>query len=66
MNVDQLALLSYNNIRKGEYDDARSTDEYTRGKFRHMQTHLINWIANLDGNHRKKLAEAINNNPTNE
>ncbi len=52
--------------RRGEYDDARSTDEYTRGKFRHMQTHLINWIANLDGKHRKKLAEAINNNPTNE
>ena len=36
-------------------------DEYTRGKFKGMQTYLINWIANLDGKHRQRLADAINN-----
>ena len=35
-------------------------DEYTREKFKGMQTHLINWIANLDGNNRQRLANAIN------
>jgi len=41
-------------------------DEYTRGKFRGMQTWFINWVANLDDEHKQKLADAINNNPTNE
>ena len=36
-------------------------DEYTIGKFKGMQTYLINWIANLDGKHRQRLADAINN-----
>ena len=35
-------------------------DEYTREKFKGMQTNLINWIANLDGNNRQRLANAIN------
>ena len=35
-------------------------DEYTREKFKGMQTHLIHWIANLDGNNRQRLANAIN------
>jgi hypothetical protein len=36
-------------------------DEYTRDKFRGMQTNLIHWIANLDGNNRQRLVDAINN-----
>ena len=36
-------------------------DEYTRDKFRGMQTYLINWIANLDYKNRQRLADAINN-----
>ena len=36
------------------------SDEYTRDKFRGMQTYLINWIANLDGHNRQRLADAIN------
>ena len=35
-------------------------DEYTREKFKGMQTNLIHWIANLDGNNRQRLANAIN------
>ena len=35
-------------------------DEYTRDKFRGMQTYLINWIANLDGYHTERLVSAIN------
>ena len=35
-------------------------DEYTREKFKGMQTNLIHWIANLDGKHRQRLADAIN------
>ena len=35
-------------------------DEYTIGKFKGMQDRLIIWIANLDGNHRQRLADAIN------
>ena len=35
-------------------------DEYTRDKFRGMQTYLINWIANLDSKNRQRLADAIN------
>ena len=35
-------------------------DEYTREKFRGMQTNLIHWIANLDGNNRQRLVDAIN------
>ena len=52
--------------RSGDYDDKQSTDEYTTGKFRQMQTRLVTWIANLDYQNRGRLAEAINNNPTNE
>ena len=36
-------------------------DEYTRDKFRGMQSYLINWIANLDYKNRQRLADAINN-----
>ena len=36
-------------------------DEYTRDKFRGMQTNLIHWIANLDNKNRQRLADAINN-----
>ena len=36
-------------------------DEYTRDKFRGMQTNLIHWIANLDGSNRQRLVDAINN-----
>ena len=35
-------------------------DEYTRDKFRGMQTNLIHWIANLDGGNRQRLVDAIN------
>ena len=42
------------------------TDEYTVGKFRDMQDRFIHWVANLDDKHKQKLADAINNNPTNE
>jgi len=35
-------------------------DEYTTGKFRGMQDNFIHWIANLDGNNRQRLANAIN------
>ena len=35
-------------------------DSYTRDKFRGMQTNFINWIANLDGNNRQRLVDAIN------
>ena len=35
-------------------------DEYTRGKFKGMQNSLIHWIANLDGNNRQRLVDAIN------
>ena len=35
-------------------------DEYTTGKFKDMQDRFINWIANLDGNNRQRLANAIN------
>ena len=35
-------------------------DEYTRDKFRGMQTNLIHWIANLDSNNRQRLSDAIN------
>tara|TARA_Y100001951_G_C11123859_1_gene174365 strand:+ start:57 stop:407 length:351 start_codon:yes stop_codon:yes gene_type:complete len=52
--------------RSGDYDDENSTDEYTRGKFAGMQKNLIHWIANLDPQNRQHLADAINNNPTNE
>ena len=52
--------------RSGDYDDRNSTNEYTIGKFRGMQRNLIHWIANLDGKHRQRLVDAINNNPTNE
>ena len=41
-------------------------DEYTRGKFHDMQSKLVHWVANLDYNHRQRLCDAINNNPTNE
>lgn len=41
-------------------------DEYTRGKFSDMQRNLIGWIASLDPQNRQHLADAINNNPTNE
>ena len=41
-------------------------DEYTRGKFRGMQDRFIHWVANLDDEHKQKLADSINNNPTNE
>ena len=35
-------------------------DEYTRGKFRLMQTNFIMWVASLDGGNRQRLADAIN------
>ena len=35
-------------------------DEYTRDKFKNMQNNLIHWIANLDGNNRQRLVDAIN------
>ena len=35
-------------------------DSYTRDKFKSMQNSLIIWIANLDGKHRQRLADAIN------
>ena len=35
-------------------------DSYTVGKFRGMQDNFIHWIANLDGKHRQRLADAIN------
>ena len=35
-------------------------DEYTRDKFRGMQTNFINWIANLDDKHRAILVDVIN------
>ena len=35
-------------------------DEYTRDKFRGMQTKFIHWIANLDDTHRARLVDAIN------
>ena len=44
----------------------KNPDEYTRGKFRDMQDRFIHWVANLDGEHKQKLADAINDNPTNE
>ena len=37
------------------------TDNYTIGKFKGMQTYFINWVANLDGHNRQRLADAINN-----
>ena len=37
------------------------SDEYTIGKFKGMQSYFINWVANLDGNNRQRLADAINN-----
>ena len=36
-------------------------DEYTIGKFKGMQSYFINWVANLDGKNRQRLADAINN-----
>ena len=36
-------------------------DEYTRGKFKGMQSYFINWVANLDYKIRQRLADAINN-----
>jgi len=41
-------------------------DEYVSGKFSNMQTRFISWVANLDPQNRQRLADAINNNPTNE
>ena len=41
-------------------------DDYIIGKYRQMHENFISWIAGLDGRNRKRLAEAINNNPTNE
>ena len=35
-------------------------DEYTRDKFRGMQTNFIHWIANLDDTHRGRLVAAVN------
>ena len=46
--------------------ERENPDEYTRGKFRGMQDRFIHWVANLDSKHKQKLADAINNNPTNE
>ena len=37
------------------------SDEYTIGKFKGMQSYFIHWVANLDGNNRQRLADAINN-----
>ena len=41
-------------------------DDYTTGKFQLMHRDIIMWIASLDGSNRQHLADAINNNPTNE
>jgi len=38
----------------------KEPNEYTIGKFRQMQTNFINWIANLDSDHRQNLQIAIN------
>ena len=37
------------------------SDDYTIGKFKGMQSYFINWVANLDGKNRQRLADAINN-----
>ena len=36
------------------------TDNYTIGKFHQMQNNFVNWVANLDQEHRLNLAVAIN------
>ena len=41
-------------------------DDYVSGKFRDMQDRFIHWVANLDNQNKQRLADAINNNPTNE
>ena len=49
-----------------EMYNRKNPDEYTNGKFRDMQDRFIHWVANLDDEHKQKLADSINNNPTNE
>ena len=52
--------------KKKRFKEDNIIDDYTRGKFRLMQDNLIMWIASLDYGNREILAQAINNNTTNE
>ena len=38
---------------------SKEPDEYTRGKFKDMQTDFIRWIAGLDYKNRERLAKII-------